>query len=170
PLIQIAASFPAPMIYPLALGGLHYFSIGLNVGAGFLILLGVQWYILFNVLAGATTIAPEFRDSFRLIGFSDWKTWRYLFLPAIFPSLVTGWVTAAGGAWNASIVAEFVQYQGHTLATKGLGQLISEATIQGDFPLLAASMLTMIVLVIALNRTLWQALYRLIEQRFRTET
>lgn len=169
PVIQVAASFPAPMLYPLALGIFTFLHLPLSVSSGLLMLLGVQWYVLFNVLAGAIGISGDLRESFRLIGVSRKYLWKNLYLPSVFPNLVTGWVTAAGGAWNASIVAEFISYKGQSLTTWGLGSQISEATSSGNFPKLAACLMLMVVAVVGFNRFVWKHLYRLAEQRYRFE-
>jgi NitT/TauT family transport system permease protein len=169
PLIQVAASFPAPMLYPIVLAIFVFLHIKIGFGSSILMLLGVQWYVLFNVLAGTTMISRELRDTFSLIALSRADTWKNLFLPSIFPALVTGWVTAAGGAWNASIVAEFIQYRGETLKATGLGALISDATAHGNYPLLAGSLLVMILAVVSFNRTVWHRFYQLVERRFKFE-
>ncbi len=166
PAIQMLASFPAPMLYPLVTGALLALGLPFSLIAVALMLLGAQWYVLFNVIAGASAIPGDLReaaDAFRLAG---WRRWRTLELPAVFPSLVTGLVTAAGGAWNASIVAELVHFRGRTLVTTGLGALITEATAAGDFPLLAAAVLTMALAVVGVNRLGWRRLYRLAETRY----
>jgi NitT/TauT family transport system permease protein len=169
PLIQVAASFPAPMLYPIVLAILAFCHIGIGFGSSILMLLGVQWYVLFNVLAGTTMISRELRDTFSLIGLSRWDTWKKLFLPSIFPALVTGWVTAAGGAWNASIVAEFIQYKGETLKAVGLGALISDATSHANYSLLAGALLVMVMVVVGFNRSVWHRFYQLVERRFKFE-
>jgi NitT/TauT family transport system permease protein len=169
PLIQIAASFPAPMLYPLAISLLASMHLPFGMISTVLMLLGVQWYILFNILAGINTISSDLRDSFRLFKASRCQTWRLLYLPAVFPSLVTGWITAAGGAWNASIVAEFLEYDGAILQTNGLGALINKATAEGKFSLLAGSLTAMIFVVIILNETVWRKLYNVSTSRFRIE-
>jgi NitT/TauT family transport system permease protein len=133
-------------------------------------LLGVQWYILFNVLAGALRIPLELNYALSLMKASRWDRWKTLYLPSVFPYLVTGWVTAAGGAWNASIVAEYVSYQGKILKTGGLGATLSVATANGDFTLFAASLTLMVAVVILLNRTVWSRVYQLAQTRFRMET
>jgi NitT/TauT family transport system permease protein len=166
PAIQMLASFPAPMLYPLVTGALLALGLPFSLVAVALMLLGAQWYVLFNVIAGASAIPGDLReaaDAFRLAG---WRRWRTLELPAVFPYLVTGLITAAGGAWNASIVAELVHFRGRTLATTGLGALITEATAAGDFPLLAAGVLTMALAVVGVNRLGWRRLYRLAETRY----
>jgi NitT/TauT family transport system permease protein len=122
--------------------------------------------VLFNVLAGATAIPQDLREAATTYGLSRFELWRRLYLPAVFPHLVTGLITAAGGAWNASIVAEYVRYRGETLIAPGLGSLITEATAAGNFPLLAAGVLTMSLALVTLNRTLWKRLYRVADERF----
>ena len=166
PIVQIAASFPAPMLFPLVIAMLKAAGISLGWGSVVLMLLGTQWYILFNVIAGAMAIPADLReaaDSYRL---DRWLRFRSLYLPAVFPYLVTGWVTAAGGAWNASIVAEFVTFKGQVLTTHGLGAQISIAAERADFPSLAASVILMALIVVAFNRTVWRRLYALAEERF----
>ncbi len=106
-------------------------------------LLGTQWYILFNVVAGATAIPADLREAARIYRVGTWQRFRELYFPAVFPYLVTGWVTAAGGAWNASIVAEYMSFRGHVLAADGLGARIQAAAEAGDFPLLAAAIAVM---------------------------
>ena len=169
PIIQILASFPAPMLYPLALGVLFSFGISFDWAAMFLMLLGVQWYVLFNVLAGALRIPQELNYALELMETSTWDKWKTLYLPSVFPSLVTGWVTAAGGAWNASVVAEYIFYQGKILKTGGLGATLSVATAEGNFTLFAASLTLMIFSVIVMNRLVWSKLYDLAQNRFRME-
>ncbi len=169
PVIQLLASFPAPMLYPLAIAIFLFLNINFEVSAMLLMLLGVQWYILFNVLAGALRIPVELRQAMNLMKSSRAHQWRFLFLPSVFPSLVTGWVTAAGGAWNASIVSEIVTYKGRTFQAHGLGAQISEAAEHADFPKLAACLLVMVITVIFLNRTLWAKVYRIAQTRFRMD-
>ena len=169
PLIQVAASFPAPMLYPIVIAMFTYFHVGIGFGSSVLMLMGVQWYVLFNVLAGTTMISRELRDTFSLIGLSRKEIWRSLYLPSIFPALVTGWVTAAGGAWNASIVAEYILYKGETLKATGLGALISDATAHGNYSLLTGSLLAMVIVVVVFNRLVWHRLYQLVERRFKFE-
>ncbi|HXI82845.1 MAG TPA: ABC transporter permease subunit [Verrucomicrobiae bacterium] len=166
PIIQIMASFPAPMVYPLALLALHWAGVTINWGSIALMLLGTQWYILFNVIAGAMAIPNDLREAAVVYRMGQWERWRRLIMPAIFPYLVTGWVTAAGGAWNASIVAEAVQSGKETLTADGLGATISLATNQGEFAMLAACVLAMCIAVVGVNRILWQPLYRVAEEKY----
>jgi len=166
PLVQIAAAFPAPMIFPLVT--LAVLSAGIPFGWGcvLLMLLGSQWYVLFNVLAGATATPQDLREAADVYGLGRIARWRTLYLPAVFPQLVTGLVTAAGGAWNASIVAEYVRYRGRTLVAPGLGALITQASETANFPLLAAGVSTMAVALVALNRTVWRRLYHVADERY----
>ena len=167
PIVQVAASFPAPMLFPLVIALLQIAGISLNWGCVLLMLLGTQWYILFNVIAGAMAIPADLREAARSYRFSRWQRFRTLYLPSVFPYLVTGWVTAAGGAWNTSIVAEYFELSGgDTLRAHGLGAMISEATKAKNFPLLAASVLVMATMVVVFNRTVWRRLYDLAEQRY----
>jgi NitT/TauT family transport system permease protein len=166
PIVQVAASFPAPMLFPLVIALLQVAGISLDWGCVLLMLLGTQWYILFNVIAGAMAVPADLREAARGYRLGRWQRFRVLYLPAVFPYLVTGWVTAAGGAWNASIVAEYVEYHKQTLQARGLGGQISAATLAKDFPLLAASVLVMATVVVIFNRTVWRRLYDLAEKRF----
>lgn len=164
--IQVAASFPAPMLYPLVTMALLAAHVPFSWGCVALMLLGAQWYILFNVLAGASALPQDLREAADTYGLGGWTRWRTLYLPAVFPYLVTGLITAAGGAWNASIVAEYVRYGGRTLIAPGLGSLITKASEAANFALLAAGVLTMSFALVLLNRTVWRRLYRLADERF----
>ncbi len=166
PVVQVVASFPAPMLFPIVIAGLAAAGVSLGWGSILLMLLGTQWYILFNVIAGAMAIPTDLQEAARSYRLKGWRRFRALYLPGVFPYLVTGWVTAAGGAWNASIVAEFVTFKGQTLQAHGLGAQISAAAAAADFPRLAASILVMSAIVVAFNRTVWRQFYRLAEQRF----
>jgi NitT/TauT family transport system permease protein len=170
PLAQIAASVPATALFPVVLLLLIRVGGGLGLGSIVLLLLGTQWYILFNVIAGAMAIPTDLKECcsvFRLRGLERWKK---LILPGIFPYLVTGMVTASGGAWNASIVAEYFHFKGHIYTTTGLGATISQATDQGNFDLLLAATMMMAATVVTINRLVWRRLYALAETRFRLET
>ncbi|HEY9140900.1 MAG TPA: ABC transporter permease subunit [Bryobacteraceae bacterium] len=170
PLAQIAASVPATALFPVVLLGLVRLGGGLGVGSIILMLLGTQWYILFNVIAGAMAIPTELREAASVFHFTRWQRWRTLILPGIFPYLVTGLVTASGGAWNASIVAEYFHFQGKIMTTLGLGAQISSATDSGNSELLLLSTVVMATLVVCVNRAVWRPLYRLAESRFRLES
>jgi NitT/TauT family transport system permease protein len=166
PIVQVAASFPAPMLFPLVILALSGAGVGIEVGAVVLMMLGTQWYILFNVIAGAMAIPNDFREAALVSRLTNLQTWRRLILPGIFPSLVTGWVTATGGAWNASIVAEYVHFGHRVLVATGLGSAITVATDHGDFGVLAASVISMATTVVFINRFFWRKLYHKAEERF----
>jgi NitT/TauT family transport system permease protein len=169
PLAQIAASVPATALFPVVLLLLIRLGGGLGIGSIVLLLLGTQWYILFNVIAGAIAIPADLKEACTICGINGWQRWRKLILPGIFPYLVTGLVTASGGAWNASIVAEYFHFKGQTYFTTGLGATISRASDSGDFTLLLASTMVMAAMVVTTNRLVWRRMYRLAETRFRLE-
>lgn len=169
PIVQITASVPATALFPVLLLLILNVQGGLNTAAVLLMLMGTQWYLLFNIIAGASAIPQDLIYTSKLIGLSGWQRWRTLILPAIFPYLVTGAITASGGAWNASIVAEYQKFGGETLSATGIGSLIAQATASGDYPLLLASTLAMIMTVVLVNRLFWRRLYRLAEQKYRME-
>lgn len=167
PVVQVAASFPAPMLFPIVVALLKLMGVSLDWGCVALMLLGTQWYILFNVIAGAMAVPADLREASTSYRFTRWQRFRTLYLPAVFPYLVTGWVTAAGGAWNTSIVAEYFELgDGTVLQAHGLGGMISAATTAKNFPLEAASVLVMATLVVVFNRTVWRRLYELAEKRY----
>lgn len=166
PVIQMAASFPAPMIFPAVVGGMMALGIGLGLSSIVLLLLGTQWYVLFNVIAGASALPRELWEFSRLARWSKWYRWKTLILPGIFPQLLTGWITATGGAWNASIVAEYMKFRGRTLSTIGLGSTISLATERGDFHLLGAAVGIMALTVVSFNRFVWRPLSHRAQTRF----
>ncbi|HXH65845.1 MAG TPA: ABC transporter permease subunit [Candidatus Limnocylindrales bacterium] len=170
PLVQLAASIPATALFPVILLFLIRLRGGVEIAAMSLMLLGTQWYILFNVIAGAMAIPTDLKEVSSIFKFSSLDRWRYLILPGIFPYLVTGMVTASGGAWNASIVAEYFHFQGRIVKAPGLGSTISSASDAGRFDLLLASTLIMGVIVVLINRLLWRELYRLASTRFKLET
>ncbi len=166
PAVQVVASFPAPMLFPAVVAALTAAGIGLGWGSVVLMLLGTQWYILFNVIAGATAIPADLREAARMYRLGPAQRFRTLYFPAVFPYLVTGWITAAGGAWNASIVSEYMSFRGQVLSTNGLGARISLAAAAGDFAALAASIAVMAGVVVAFNRFVWRRLQREGEARF----
>ena len=166
PVIQVAASFPAPMLFPIVIAILDQAHVPLGAGSVLLMLLGTQWYILFNVIAGAMAIPADLKEAARSYRFGLSERLRGLYIPAVFPFLVTGWVTAAGGAWNASIVAEFVTFKGRVITTPGVGSAISRAAEAGDFAGLAVGVMVMSALVVFFNRTVWRPCYHLAEERF----
>lgn len=169
PVVQIAASVPATALFPVLVLLLVNVAGGLNVAAVLLMLMGTQWYLLFNIIAGASSIPQDLKYTTALLGLARWARWRTLILPALFPYIITGAITASGGAWNASIVAEHVEFGGRSLQTVGIGALIATATGQGDYPLLLGATLSMVLAVVLINRLVWRRLYRLAEERYRME-
>jgi len=170
PLAQIAASVPATALFPVVLLLLIKIGGGLGIGSIVLLLLGTQWYILFNVIAGAIAIPTDLKECCAIFRLNGLARWRKLVLPGIFPYLITGLVTASGGAWNASIVAEYFHFKGRIYTTVGLGATISQASDSGNFDLLLAATIIMAATVVTTNRLLWRRLYALAETRFRLET
>lgn len=169
PIVQVTASVPATAIFPVILLVVVRLTGGLNVAAIFLMLMGTQWYLLFNIIAGASAIPQDLKYTSDLMRLDRWQRWRTLILPALFPYIITGAITASGGAWNASIVAEYVHFGGQVLSTTGVGALIAQATGSGDYPLLLAATLSMILAVVLINRLLWRRLYLIAEEKYRME-
>jgi len=167
PIAQFLAAFPANLFYPFVVIFIVTYHLNVNIWATPLMILGAQWYILFNVIAGASLIPKDLIQACDNLGLSTWLRWRSLVLPAIFPYYVTGAITAAGGAWNASIVAEVVSWGDTKLVATGLGAYISEQTEKGDFVNTALSIGVMCILVLLFNHFLWRPLYRYSENRFK---
>ncbi|HWB52631.1 MAG TPA: ABC transporter permease subunit, partial [Tepidisphaeraceae bacterium] len=166
PIIQVVASFPAPMVFPLVVMLLLILHIPFTIGCIALMLLGAQWYILFNVIAGATAIPADLKEVTSVYNLSRYQRWTKLYLPCVFPYLLTGLVTAAGGAWNATIVAEYMKFRSQNFTAFGLGSMICLAQDQGNYPLLTAAVVTMALAVVLINRLIWKRLYRLAEDRY----
>jgi len=169
PLAQVAASFPATALFPVILLALMKLGAGLGIGSIALMMLGTQWYILFNVIAGAMAIPSEMREVARLFHFTSMQYWTMVILPGIFPFLITGLVTASGGAWNASIIAEYFHLKDQTLHTIGLGAQISAASDAGNFPVLLLATIIMALMVVTINRLVWRPLYKLAETKYRLD-
>ena len=169
PIAQIAASIPATALLPVILLVLIRIGGGLGLASMLVLLLGTQWYILFNVIAGAMAIPTDLKECCSVFKLTGWERWKKLILPGIFPYLITGLVTASGGAWNASIVAEYFHFKGHIYTTTGLGAVISQATDSGNYPLLLAATIMMAAMVVTVNRLLWRRLYGLAQTRFRLQ-
>jgi NitT/TauT family transport system permease protein len=169
PLAQIAASIPATAVFPVVVLVIAGLPAGMNLAAVLLMLMGTQWYLLFNIIAGASAIPQDLQYTAGLLQLRRWKRWRILILPALFPYLITGAVTASGGAWNASIVAEYSDFAGYPRSITGVGSLIAQATASGTYPLLLAATLAMIGSVVTINRLVWRRLYRVAEARYRLE-
>jgi NitT/TauT family transport system permease protein len=166
PLVQIAASVPATALFPVLLLALTQIGGGLQIGSIALMMLGTMWYLLFNVIAGAQSIPYELFEAAQVYKLSLIQRWKTLILPGIFPYLITGIITAVGGAWNASIVSEYVQFKGQVITANGLGETISQATATGNFPLLLAATSVMSLLVVLTNRLVWRPLYRLAQEKY----
>ncbi len=170
PIAQVAASVPATALFPIVLLLLIRAGGGLGIGSIVLLLLGTQWYLLFNVIAGASAIPTDLKEVCSVFHLGRLERWRRLLLPGIFPYLVTGFVTASGGAWNASIVAEYFRFQGHTYSITGLGATISHATDGGNFRVLLAATVVMAAMVVTINRLVWRRLYGLASTKFKLES
>ncbi|MDP5225731.1 MULTISPECIES: ABC transporter permease subunit [Arthrobacter] len=166
PVVQLLASFPANFLFPFVIAFFVAVGIPLDIGGILLMALGSQWYILFNVIAGASAIPTDLRQAMESFRLTPWQRWRKLILPGIFPAYVTGGITAAGGAWNASIVSEIVSYNHNTLIAPGLGSYIAQATSGGDMARVLVGVIVMSVFVVGLNRLFWRRLYRVAETRF----
>jgi len=169
PIIQILASIPATALFPVILIFIIKLPNGINIAAVLLMLLGTQWYLLFNIIAGASSIPQELKYTSKLLQFNTYRRWKILILPAIFPYIITGAIAASGGAWNASIVSEYVNFGGKTLQTIGIGSLIADSTAKGNYPLLLASTLAMIIAVVAINRLVWRRLYAIAEEKYKMD-
>ncbi len=170
PLTQVAASFPAPLVFPNLILAIYFLHGNVEWGSVILMMLGTIWYILFNVISGASAVPQDLRACTQLTHLKGWQAWRTLWLPGIFPALTTGWITAAGGAWNASIVSEYVQAGTTTYTATGLGSLIQKASDEGNYSLLAAAVLVMGLFVVFFNRLVWKRLSAFAQSRFQLLT
>jgi NitT/TauT family transport system permease protein len=169
PVAQFAAAFPANLLFPIFVVLIAHFALNPEVWLSPLMVLGAQWYILFNVIAGTTAIPNDLKEAARVMGLRGWAWWRTLILPGIFPAFVTGGITASGGSWNASIVAEVASWGSTTLVATGLGAYIAHWST-GEFnPHVALGMLAMGLMVLGFNRLLWRRLYSLAADRFRLD-
>jgi NitT/TauT family transport system permease protein len=169
PIAQFLAAFPANVLFPFAVVAIVGLKLDPNIWLSPLMVLGTQWYILFNVIAGASAIPCDLREAAGIFGVRGWQWWRQVGLPGVFPYYVTGALTASGGSWNASIVAEAVDWGGRHLQAAGLGSYIANATAAGDYGRVALGVAVMSIFVIALNRTLWRPMYRFAERRLRLD-
>jgi NitT/TauT family transport system permease protein len=167
PFIQFAASFPSPMLYPWLVAVILFLHGTLQTGAVLLILFGTQWYILFNVAAAAAAIPNDIISCAEVLRLRGWNRWVKFLIPAILPGLVTGWITAAGGAWNATIVSEIVSIGSTTYTATGLGAYITTASNANNFSHLTAAVIVMAVVVVAINRLLWKRLQNIANDRCR---
>ena len=169
PIAQFLASYPANLLYPLVVILIMRYHLSVQIWVTPLMILGVQWYILFNVIAGASVLHKELLQAADNLGVKGWLRWRKLILPGIFPYYITGAITAVGGAWNASIVAEVINWGDTKLVATGLGAYISEHMNNGDFIHMALGISMMCIFVLLLNRLLWRPLYMLAETRYQLD-
>jgi NitT/TauT family transport system permease protein len=169
PVVQFLAAFPANLFFPVAVAGILRFHLNVEIWVSPLMILGTQWYILFNVIAGTLALPSDYQFVASNLGLRRWLWWRRLVLPGIFPAFVTGAVTASGGSWNASIVSEVVKWGDDTLAATGIGAYIARETEQGDFPRIALGISVLCLYVLVINRLLWRRLYNLAEERLRLD-
>ena len=167
PIVQFMAAFPANILFPIVVSGIVAFNLNADVWLSPLMILGTQWYILFNVIAGASTIPSELRDVGTSMQVRGWLWWRKIALPAVFPFYMTGALTASGGSWNAAIVAEVATWGSTTLHAHGLGSYIADASTAGDFPRIVLGIAVMSGLVVLLNRVIWRPLYGFAERKYR---
>jgi NitT/TauT family transport system permease protein len=169
PLAQFLAAFPANLLFPIFVVAIVHFDLNPDIWLSPLIILGTQWYILFNVVAGTTAYPNDFREAATNFRMRGWQWWRQVMLPGIFPYFITGAITAAGGAWNASIVAEAVSWGDTKIVAHGLGAYIAENTAAGDYPKIVLGIAVMSLLVTSFNRLLWRPLYAYAEDRLRLD-
>jgi NitT/TauT family transport system permease protein len=169
PIAQVTASIPATALFPIVLLLLIRIGGGLGIASIVLLLLGTQWYVLFNVIAGASALPTDLGEVCNVFGLTMVERWRKFILPGIFPFMITGFITASGGAWNASIVAEYVHFRGQTFSTTGLGAVISGATDAGNVSVLLGATAVMAVMVVTFNRLVWRRLYFLASTRYKLE-
>jgi NitT/TauT family transport system permease protein len=169
PVVQFLAAFPANLFFPVVVSAIVTFHLNVQIWVSPLMILGTQWYILFNVIAGTLALPTDYQYVASNLGISRWLWWRRLILPGIFPAFVTGAVTASGGSWNASIVAEVVRWGNDTLVATGIGSYIARGTEQGDFPRIVLGTAVLSLYVLLFNRLLWRRLYNLAEERLRLD-
>jgi NitT/TauT family transport system permease protein len=169
PLAQFLAAFPANVVFPVAVVLILKLSLNPDIWLSFLIIFGTQWYILFNVIAGASAFPNDLKEAVSNFRIRGWNWWKNVIIPAIFPYYVTGALTASGGSWNAAIVAEYVKWGNDTVAAHGIGAYIAKATADGDYPKIVLGVAVMSIFVIMFNRLLWRPLYGLAERRLRLD-
>jgi NitT/TauT family transport system permease protein len=167
PMAQFLAAFPANVLFPIAVVAIVSWKLDPDIWLSPLMVLGTQWYILFNVIAGASAFPTDMREVATMFRLRSWQWWRKVIIPGILPYYVTGALTASGGSWNASIVAEVASWGDTKLEATGLGAYIAQATEAGDFPRVVLGIAVMSIMVVACNRLVWRPLYRLAEKRFR---
>ena len=169
PVIQVVAAFPAPMIFPALMMLFLWLSIPLSVGSIVLMMTGAQWYLLFNVISGAAGVPEALVEAAKNTGMSTLGLMRRVYLPAAFPQILTGFLSAAGGAWNTSIVAEVVIFRGKEYKAEGLGSYIAKSAYEANYPQLVAAVVVMVFLIVLINRLFWARLYNLAESKYRLD-
>ncbi len=169
PLVQFLAAFPANLLFPVAVVGIVSFNLNPSIWLSPLMILGTMWYVLFNVVAGASAFPSDLKEAAANFGLSGWQWWRRAMLPGIFPYFVTGAITASGGSWNASIVSEAVSWGDTSIAAVGLGAYIADWTAKGDYARIALGVGMLSLFVVALNRLFWRPLYAVAERRYRLD-
>jgi NitT/TauT family transport system permease protein len=169
PVAQFLAAFPANVLFPMAVVVIVTWHLNPDIWLSPLMVLGTQWYILFNVIAGASAFPTDLREASTLFRLRTWQWWRKVIVPGILPYYVTGALTASGGSWNASIVAEVASWGDTRLKAAGLGSYIADASAAGDYPRVVLGIFVMSVMVVTCNRLIWRPLYRLAERRFRLD-
>ena len=167
PVAQFLAAFPANVLFPIAVSAIVVFKLDPDIWLSPLMILGTQWYILFNVIAGASAIPTELRDVGTNLQVRGWLWWKKVALPAVFPYYLTGAITASGGSWNASIVAEVASCGDTRLQASGLGAYIAQATEAGDLPRIVLGIAVMSLYVVVINRVFWRPLYWYAERKFK---
>ncbi len=167
PVAQFLAAFPANVVFPIAVIAILKWSLNPDIWLSFLIVFGTQWYIVFNVIAGASAFPNDLKEASANFGVKGWNWWRNVILPGVFPYYVTGALTASGGSWNAAIVAEYVKWGDDTVQAHGIGAYIAKATAAGDYPRIVLGVAVMSVFVIAFNRLFWRPLFGYAERRLR---
>ncbi|MBW1248257.1 ABC transporter permease subunit [Pseudomonas tolaasii] len=167
PLAQFLAAFPANLLFPVFVIVILHYNLNPDIWLSPLIVLGTQWYILFNVIAGASAFPNDFKEAAANFRIRGWLWWRKVMLPGIFPYYVTGAITASGGAWNASIVSEYVSWGQDNVVAHGLGAYIAQTTAAGDFPKIALGVVVMSIFVVAFNRAVWRPMYAIAENKLR---
>lgn len=167
PLAQFLAAFPANLLFPLAVVGIVHYHLNPDVWLSPLMILGTQWYILFNVIAGASIFPNDLKEAAEVFRIRGWQRWKKVMLPAVFPYYITGALTASGGSWNASIVAEAVSWGDTKLQAHGIGAYIASATEAGDYPRIVLGIAVMSFFVILFNRFIWRWLYDFAERQFK---
>ena len=167
PLAQFLAAFPANLLFPVFVIVILHYNLNPDIWLSPLIVLGTQWYILFNVIAGASAFPNDYKEAAANFRIRGWLWWRKVMLPGIFPYYVTGAITASGGAWNASIVSEYVSWGQDNVVAHGLGAYIAQTTAAGDFPKIALGVVVMSIFVVAFNRAVWRPMYAIAENKLR---